>query len=180
MNHAHTVPPVAVPYTSPENAPDGETGRQPAAPSAPTVGNGVGEKWAVLGEETPAGPLSDGMQAHATASAKNVAIAPRDIRVHTTSIAYTRRAPRRFHANSRSAGLRARHVSLPHQHQSGAEPNHKYQRHRYRRRPGQIADKRVPVEMEDGQVLQPIRHFEQRAQVTQDVLDHRKGGQKRG
>src|SRR5665213_876708 len=79
MNHAHTVPPVAVPYTSPENAPVGETGWQPAAPRTPTVGTGVGEKWAAVGEEAPAGPLSDGVQAHATASAKNVAIAPRDI-----------------------------------------------------------------------------------------------------
>jgi hypothetical protein len=85
MNHAHTVPPVAVPYTSPENAPDGETGRQPAAPRTPTVGTGVGEEWAVLGAETLAGLVWDGVQAHATASASPAAIAPRDFRVRTIS-----------------------------------------------------------------------------------------------
>jgi hypothetical protein len=35
MNHAHTVPPFAVPWTSAGNAPDGETGRHWGAPSAP-------------------------------------------------------------------------------------------------------------------------------------------------
>ena len=93
-NHAHTVPPVAVPYTSPENAPVGETGWQPAAPKAPIVGTAVGEKWAAVGEDTPAELLSEGVQAHARASANSVATAPRDIRVRTIFIASIPRGPR--------------------------------------------------------------------------------------
>src|ERR1700674_1074077 len=49
MNHAHTVPFVDVPKTSPADAADGDAGRHPAAPTGPIVGAGVGDPWVARG-----------------------------------------------------------------------------------------------------------------------------------
>lgn len=103
MNHAHTVPPVAVPKTSPENAPAGDTGRQPAAPSAPITGVGVGEELIAEGEETVEELGLDDVQATATIIASTAAFMPRDVSVRMISSTYTPRASRRFHCNLRLA-----------------------------------------------------------------------------
>jgi|ERR1700674_240041 len=81
MNHAHTVPPVAVPYTSASNAPDGEAGWQPGAPSGvcePTV--------AVLGEMRSR--LVRG-GAHATKMANANAVANAALDINSPSIRFT-------------------------------------------------------------------------------------------
>lgn len=99
MNHAHTVPPFAVPKTSPENAPGGDTGRQPAAPKAPIVGAGVGEELVADGEETVEELGADGVHATASTTASTAALTPRDIRVRTSFRMYTPPASHRFHTD---------------------------------------------------------------------------------
>jgi hypothetical protein len=83
MNQAHTVPPVAVPWTSPAKAPEGEAGAHPAAAN--------GEGW-VVGEDPLDGLPCEGAQANAITATT----APAEIRVLTTYIAYTPHLPRAF------------------------------------------------------------------------------------
>jgi hypothetical protein len=83
MNQAHTVPPVAVPWTSPGKAPDGEAGVHPAA--------AIGEGRAVA-EDPLDGLPCEGAQANAITATS----APGEIRILTTYIAYTPHPPRPF------------------------------------------------------------------------------------
>jgi hypothetical protein len=76
VNHAQTVPLLAVPYTSPGNAPpDGDAGRHPATPNG--WGVGVVATCMAVGDAPPE-LLPDGAQAQAMASASSDAIESRD------------------------------------------------------------------------------------------------------
>src|ERR1700730_7391169 len=101
MNQAHTVPPVAVPWTSPGKAPAGEAGAPPPA------ANGEGR---VVAEDPLDGLPCEGVQAIAMTAAS----VPAEIRVRTICIRYTPRPLTSFRSIVRKRQLspEASHASL--------------------------------------------------------------------